>query len=510
MRLRFRLAPLALAALFAASSATAEPIGRHFELTPYAGFTIFDADFHYPGLNGLTDDIYAGGRLGWQYNSWLGLEGAFGFVPTAEDVNVNPVDVDFWHASGDLVVSPWATRWGGPFLIAGLGYGQMKPTNDAAITNPEFQFGDNIPMMLASVGAGVRLWMTDAVGVRFEARDLYWWRDQSSKTAYNHIVIGGGLTFALGATPRDTDGDGVPDKKDKCPDTPKGAKVDANGCPLDTDGDKVFDGLDACPNTPAGCTVDAKGCESDSDGDKVCDGVDACADTPKGATVDAKGCPKDTDGDGVLDGIDQCPNTPTGARVDDKGCPTDQDSDGVVDGLDQCPDTPAGLKVDKDGCPIEVSERETELLDTGMIRLQNVNFETNKSDILPESFPTLDAVGTLLLRWPQLKIEIGGHTDARGSAAANQKLSDARAKSVEAYLLQKFPGLKDDQFTTKGYGEAKPIAPNNGEVNWAKNRRVEFVVLNKDVLKKEIESRRLLQKDGGTSPVPAQPDSSKK
>jgi OmpA-OmpF porin, OOP family len=293
---------------------------------------------------------------------------------------------------------------------------------------------------------------------------------------------------------KDSDADGVPDRKDKCPATPAGASVDATGCPTDADGDGVFDGLDQCANTPKGARVDAKGCPTDADGDGVFDGLDQCADTPRGATVDAKGCPTDTDGDGVVDGLDQCPNTPQGAKVDAKGCPTDEDGDGVVDGLDKCPGTPAGLKVDATGCPIEVTEKETELLDTGMIRLQDVNFETGKADLLPESYPALDVVGTVLGKWPELKIEVGGHTDSRGSAAYNQKLSEARAKAVVDYLTQKFPNLQAGQFTSVGYGESKPVAPNTNPLNMAKNRRVEFKVLNRDVLKRETERRRQVPK----------------
>ncbi|HEU5323687.1 MAG TPA: OmpA family protein, partial [Methylomirabilota bacterium] len=315
-------------------------------------------------------------------------------------------------------------------------------------------------------------------------------------------VLGAGLTFALGGTPRDTDADGVPDKTDKCPGTPKGATVDATGCPLDTDGDTVFDGLDQCEGTPKGATVDAKGCTSDADADAILDGLDQCADTPKGATVDAKGCPSDSDGDGVFDGLDQCAATPAGAAVDEKGCPKDSDGDGVFDGVDQCAETPAGLRVDAKGCPIEVLEKETEMLDTGMIRLQNVNFESGKSDILPESFPTLDAVGILLKSWPQLKLEIGGHTDSRGAAATNQKLSQTRAAAVKTYLTNKFAELSPAQFTVKGYGESKPVVANNSELNWAKNRRVEFVVQNKDVLKKEGERRRMLKANEGMPPTP--------
>jgi outer membrane protein OmpA-like peptidoglycan-associated protein len=492
MRHRLRFAPLALAVLLAAGAAAAEPLGSHFELTPFGGFTLFDGKLRFPGSNlPVTDDLHVGGRLAWQSKSWWGFEAAGGFSPTTEDV-ANGRDFDWLHASGNLVLSPAHGRWGGPYLFAGGGTTQGKPAAGSSSSETTLE-----------LGGGLKLWMTDNVGLRFEARDVSFKSlGGSSSDRLHTMVLGAGLTFALGATPRDTDGDGVPDKKDKCPGTPAGAKVDANGCPLDTDGDGVYDGIDQCEGTPKGATVDAKGCPSDADGDGVLDGLDQCAETPKGATVDARGCPSDADGDGVLDGLDQCPGTPRGAAVDERGCPKDSDGDGVFDGLDECPDTVPGLKVDARGCPIEVTERETELLDTGMIRLQNVNFETNKSDLLPESHPTLDAVGTLLTRWPQLKLEIGGHTDSRGSAARNQKLSEARAEAVRSYLVGKFTQLVPDQFTVKGYGESKPIVPNNSELNWSKNRRVEFVVLNRDVLRREIERRRLLQQN---EPAPTPP-----
>ena len=88
----------------------------------------------------------------------------------------------------------------------------------------------------------------------------------------------------------DSDGDGVPDNLDQCPNTPRGVAVDANGCPLDTDGDGVPDYLDKCPNTPKGVMVDAVGCPLDTDGDGVPDHLDQCPDTPKGATVNSVGC----------------------------------------------------------------------------------------------------------------------------------------------------------------------------------------------------------------------------
>ena len=354
---------------------------------------------------------------------------------------------------------------------------------------------------LLEAGGGLRLWLTDALGVRLEAREAHWLpKETEGAPSVNYVTLSAGLTFAIGAKGRDTDGDAVPDSRDKCPDTPRGATVDAKGCPIDTDGDAVFDGLDKCTDTPKGCTVDKAGCQTDADGDGVCDGLDQCADTPKGATVDAKGCPSDADGDGVLDGIDQCANTPKGCTVDAKGCPSDADGDGVCDGVDQCPDTPAGLKVDEQGCVIELVERETELMDTGKIRLQNIQFDTGKAILKPESFQTLDVVGTLLTQWPQLKIEVGGHTDNVGGAALNKKLSLLRAESVLSYMKGKYAALDSTRFTVKGYGKDKPLVPNISDENKAQNRRVEFTVLNKEVLKKEVERRRLL-KQGETAPA---------
>lgn len=101
------------------------------------------------------------------------------------------------------------------------------------------------------------------------------------------------------------------------------------------------------------CAIDLAGSELDSDGDGVPDSRDKCPDTPAAAygTVDADGCPKYSDGDDVPDYLDQCPGTPAGVAVDDRGCPADSDGDGVADDVDQCPNTPAGTPVDATGCP---------------------------------------------------------------------------------------------------------------------------------------------------------------
>ncbi len=105
------------------------------------------------------------------------------------------------------------------------------------------------------------------------------------------LVVSQYFCMSDGMMMKDSDGDGVPDDKDKCPGTPPGVAVDADGCPKYTDADDVPDYLDQCPGTPAGVAVDEKGCPLDSDGDGVSDYLDKCPDTPKGTKVDASGCP---------------------------------------------------------------------------------------------------------------------------------------------------------------------------------------------------------------------------
>lgn len=161
-------------------------------------------------------------------------------------------------------------------------------------------------------------------------------------------------------TPADSDGDGVINCLDMCPNTPACASVNETGCPTDGDADGVFDGCDTCPGTVTGDTVDGTGCSTmDEDADGVLNDVDACKGTPPCAVagVDAAGCPVDTDADGLFDGCDNCPgsNDLTDTDVDGipdclDACPlvADSDADGVQDCQDGCPADP--LKVAPGGC----------------------------------------------------------------------------------------------------------------------------------------------------------------
>jgi OOP family OmpA-OmpF porin len=242
---------------------------------------------------------------------------------------------------------------------------------------------------------------------------------------------------------RDTDMDGVPDVRDKCPDTPKGCIVDENGCPKDSDNDGVCDGLDQCPDTPVGCVVDAQGCPKDSDGDGVCDGVDTCPDTPRGCIVDANGCPRDTDGDGVCDGVDQCPGTPAGVRVDARGCPAETTTTG-------------------------------EVMPPAENFLEPIHFDFDRFNVRPGDAEILRGHVQTLRDNPDWTVTIHGHCDWIGTDEYNQVLGEKRASSAKRWLVQH--GVRASRLDTMSHGEKDPVADNTTDEGRAQNRRAEFEV----------------------------------
>lgn len=350
-----------------------------------------------------------------------------------------------------------------PFVTAGLGAEKVDADDLGSDTSPGF-----------NIGGGLRWFFTEHFGLRGDLRFVTYQMGGDIDQRENNWEETVGLVWAFGgAPPADSDGDGLDDKKDKCPNTPKGATIDLSGCPIDSDKDGVYDGLDKCPDTPKGWPVDAKGCPRDSDGDNVSDGADQCPDTPKYAKVDPKGCPIDSDGDGVYDGIDICPNTPKGATVDAKGCTMDSDKDGVVDGLDRCPDTPRGDKVDANGCSEKAPEP---LAGKASLVLEGVNFETNLAILTSSSLHILDGVVRSLKDWPEVNVEVDGHTDSSGASNFNKKLSQARADAVKNYLVSK--GIDPARLTAKGYGSSRPLVDNKTPEGRAQNRRVELTRTN--------------------------------
>ena len=227
--------------------------------------------------------------------------------------------------------------------------------------------------------------------------------------------------------------------------------------------------------------MDANGCEivvappapKDSDNDGVIDAQDKCPDSKAGAKVDVNGCeivvaPKDSDNDGVIDEKDLCPTTKAGVKVDANGCeivvappaPKDSDKDGILDENDKCPNTPAGFKVDASGCEVSYKLK--------------INFDTNKADIKAEYNDEIAKFVLFMNTFPVYKAEIGGHTDNVGDAAANKKLSSARANSVKERFTKE--GVDAARMTAIGYGEEKPVASNDTVEGRDENRRIEVTL----------------------------------
>ncbi|MEM9548919.1 MAG: OmpA family protein [Bacteroidota bacterium] len=256
----------------------------------------------------------------------------------------------------------------------------------------------------------------------------------------------------------DSDGDGITDAEDECPDL--AGLAEYNGCPSnDRDNDGIDDKNDRCPDLAG--PADNGGCpEEDRDNDGVPDGQDQCPDDA--GSVKTNGCP-DTDGDGVRDSEDKCPTT--FGPVVYNGCP-DTDGDGIDDSRDRCPNTKG--PVSTNGCP-EIAREDKKTLE---IAMRAVQFDTGRSTLKSESFGILRQIADIMRKYPDYNLMISGHTDNTGSATANQKLSERRAKACFEYLTTQ--GIIADRLNFAGYGESRPISDNNSLRGRSLNRRVEF------------------------------------
>jgi outer membrane protein OmpA-like peptidoglycan-associated protein len=222
---------------------------------------------------------------------------------------------------------------------------------------------------------------------------------------------------------------------------------------------------------------------SDRDHDGIPDDIDACPDEPedhKGNDPN-DGCPMppDRDGDGIPDMYDKCPDQPEDKDgIDDgDGCPEDDaDNDGVPDAVDACPKMPGKPNKDpkKNGCPTFIEG------DGTVVRvLQQVHFAFGTAQILPDSFPVLQEVADYLKANRAIKrMGIEGHTDNKGAPELNKRLSQDRANSVMRWLTQH--GVEANRLEANGYGMERPIEDNDTDAGRAKNRRVEFKILEEE------------------------------
>ncbi len=299
-----------------------------------------------------------------------------------------------------------------------------------------------------------------------------------------------GFEDANGCPDPDNDQDAIQDVKDKCPLVPEDHDgfEDEDGCPdQDNDRDRILDVDDKCPDDPEDVDKfeDGDGCpDQDNDQDGVLDPDDKCPVEPEDRDTyqDDDGCPDpDNDQDRILDQDDKCPLEPEDQDnfEDTDGCPDpDNDQDGILDARDNCPLEPELFNgyQDDDGCPDTPKKKGPVEIERGKIVAPPVFFATNDDVILEKSFPTLELVAQTFKDNPWVKkVRVEGHTDSRGSDEHNLDLSKRRAASVMKFLIQ--AGVAPERLESQGYGEEHPIASNDTALGRAKNRRVEFIII---------------------------------
>jgi outer membrane protein OmpA-like peptidoglycan-associated protein len=409
-----------------------------------------------------------GGRLGFHFNKWIGLEGEVGVSPTNTVRSNGGTNLLIFAYRGSFIVHLTDNYWFRPFILAGYG-GMMSLPGDENIAAQ-----DNWGYLHA--GLGFKIGFSDRTGLRLEGRAAAPWTILSPPIPRGTRLPYGGPDFeALASlylnfgelpgsktivrkevtvvTPSDPDGDGISGAADKCPNIAedKDGFEDEDGCPdPDNDKDGIPDLRDRCPNEP-----------EDKDGFE-----------------DEDGCPDpDNDKDGIVDARDKCPNEPEDKDgfQDDDGCPDpDNDNDGIPDARDKCPNEPETKNnyQDDDGCPDEIPIEVKKF--TGVI--EGINYKTGSAEILPGSYAILDRAVKVLQDFPDVNLEISGHTDSRGKADYNRDLSQRRADAVKNYFVGR--GINGNRLTSIGYGMDKPIADNRTNSGRARNRRTEFRLVN--------------------------------
>ena len=420
-----------------------------------------------------------------------------------------------------------------PFFLGGVGVSVAKSSgtgiNNQVFTNQQFVS----PVL--KFGVGVNLAVSKSISVNIQSIlmsplidkiDGWYPATNVNRNPDYFLESSLGLFIQFGkARDKDTDGDGVLDKNDKCPGTPAGVSVDMDGCPLDTDkdgipdyqdecptvfgtaalkgcpepdvdsdGDKVLDKNDLCPNTPPGVSVDVNGCPLDSDKDGIADYEDecptvfglkefkGCPDTDGDGIQDKfdecptvfglaafNGCPEaksDADGDGVPDKDDRCPNTPKGYKVDASGCPVDSDKDGIPDSEDACPDVPGVMELK--GCPYDIQG----IIAKYNLSMQPVYFDNASFKLKPQGIDNLDNLAKALSKHEGFGIELAGYCDNKGNEEYNMKLSENRVNTTKSFLESK--GIPESRIRIKFFGESNPAENNDLEAALRLNRRVEY------------------------------------
>lgn len=379
-------------------------------------------------------------RLGFNINKWVGIE-AEGMVSPTRTRNDSTRDIILGyrgHIIGNFVHEGYVR----PFALIGYGALSAFPGTYSPDGNGETYPRDRDTDGMFHIGLGAKFPLSDMFGLRFDARVLAPGAFMSDLVEIGSETHYGGPDWELLAAAYIGLGGEKPAPPPPPPPPPPPA-------PKDTDGDGLLDSVDKCP-------ADAEDKDNFEDED---------------------GCPDlDNDQDGVPDTKDKCQNEPEDKDgfEDDDGCPdADNDADGITDAADKCPNEPETKNnyQDADGCPDEIPAEVAKF--TGVIK--GINFATNSAKIKKSSNKVLDKAVKVLNDYPDVKLEISGHTDNVGKAEYNLELSQKRADAVKDYFVAK--GIAADRLTSVGYGMDKPLTSNKTKADKAKNRRTEFQLI---------------------------------
>ncbi len=476
--------------VFAQEEKEVIPFKGYLYLQPNIGISEYFGDINKKNVYNENPEFGFGVALGYQLTPVFGVRGQF----MKTNLYSKRVEYDFllrsnlWDAALNLTVNINeifadynSKRLLNFYIFTGAGIANYKsklesiPTGTIINEHNAWQHTFQLP-----VGAGTSIRLSNALSINLEYGDhtifsdtkLDFTQGLNKKNNDHYSYASAGLQINFGV--KDTDGDGVRDKDDICPDVPGkyslagcpdkdndgiadkddacpdvAGKAEFKGCP-DTDGDGIIDSEDACPNEAG--KKELNGCP-DRDNDGITDKDDKCPDVAGKAEL--AGCP-DRDGDGIADNDDACPDVKGLAQF--KGCP-DTDGDGIPDNLDKCPEV-FGIAANN-GCPEARFEY-----------LKVVYFNFDKTVLVTKFLKDLDEVVTILNEHANLNLSIEGYADSQGPASYNLKLSEKRADYVINYLAKK--GISKDRLTKSFFGEANPAATNKTLEGRAKNRRVEI------------------------------------
>ena len=452
--------PLLLAGLGRAA-AEESPI-RRLEISGAVGAHLFADDLEL----GVDDDRAApaprtfalfGGRAAWAFTHLLSAELELSAVPTTQEPGGAGVFVLGWRAHALVHVPVPGAKTLHPFMVAGYGALSSFAGGDHRVTvGSDTDFAPHW-------GLGVKVDLGPSMALRVDLRHMLVPNTEDFGNS-SDFELGAGLAyrFGQGAAPeadpepepepepvRDADLDGIPDDED--------------GCNAEAEDEDGFEDDDGCP-------------DRDNDQDGVPDEADKCAtekETPNGVDDD-DGCPEtDADQDGIFGSADKCADDPEDkdGNADDDGCPDlDDDEDGVPDLMDRCPaekETANGYQ-DDDGCADTVPEAVLKF--TGVI--EGITFKKDSDEIKPASYKLLQRAVKVMKDYPDVKIEISGHTSSEGEHDYNVDLSKRRAERVKAYLVAQ--GIAADRMQTVGYGPDKPVADEKTRKGKIQNRSIQF------------------------------------